>query len=139
MIMKRFEITAILTARFVVDAKNEEEARLMALNMPSETEWELAVENAPTRIYFEVDDIPSVRCCDLMDASNGHNSVLVSRINKAWCTRPDAFDDIVRFLATSEGEDTIMAKTSAYTRCHDYCQYCADDTDLRTIISYCRV
>lgn len=143
--MKRFNVTAVLTANFIVDAKNEEEARAIALGMPSETEWELTDKNIPTKINFEIADIPSVKCCDLMDTSNGHNKELVRRINKAYGQHTEWFIQIVRLLAERdvvEFVNTINRLPQSLdngTICHEYCQRIADNTDLAAILEYCRM
>lgn len=137
--MKRFNVTAVLTANFVVDAKNEEEARAIALGMPSETEWELTDKNIPTRIFFEIADIPSVKCCDLMDGSNGHNLELVRRINKAYEQEKGTFHEIVRFLLEKQCSEEINEHTNMREQCRWYCQEWADNRDLEIILNYCRM
>lgn len=80
-----------------------------------------------------------VKCYDLMDTSNNHTPELVERINKAFREKPDTMLEIVRFLAKRDNEETILAKQYSRDACHDYCQYVADNEDLVTILSYCRM
>lgn len=88
-------------------------------------------------VKFKEDDAPART--DLMDTSNNHTPELVERINKAYEEKPDAMLEIVRFLAKRDNEETILAKQDGRDACHDYCQHCADDADLLTILSYCRM
>lgn len=137
--MSNFNVTAVLTANFIVEAKSEEEARMIAYDMPSETEWELTNKNIPTRIYFEIADVPSVKCIDLMDATNGHNKELVRRINKAYDKEKGTFHEIVNFLIEHQCEDGLKECKSMREKCHEYCQNVADNKDLEIILNYCRM
>lgn len=137
--MKRFNVTAVLTANFIVEAKSEEEARMIAFDMPSETEWELTDKNIPTRIYFEVADVPSVRVIGIMDCSNGHDKNLVNRINKAYDEANHYFCTIVQYLIRTQCGEASCDETDMYTACHWYCQEVADNRDLEIILNYCRM
>lgn len=141
--MKRFNVTAVLTANFVVEAESKEEARKIAFDMPAETEWELTNDNIPTRIYFEIADVPSVTNIDLIDKTNNHDEQLVECINKAWYDKREDFIKIVDFLIErdiNEIEDRDnFEKSSYFERCRVYCQHIADNKDLDTILCYCRM
>lgn len=137
--MSKFRVGAIVSAYFTIPAKNEQDAREFTYDkFPTETEMCLA-DGTPVRICFNVDDIPNVESLDLMDTSNNHCKFLVEQINKAFNEKQKDFVKIVRVLAERDNEETILAKQNPREACHDYCQYIADNEDLRTILSYCRM
>lgn len=88
---------------------------------------------------FEVADVPSVKCCDLMDTSNGHDKELVRRINKAYDEANHYFCTIVQYLIRTQCGEASCDETDMYTACHWYCQDVADNRDLEIILNYCRM
>lgn len=137
--MSKFRVGAIVSAYFTIPAKNEQDAREFTYDkFPTETEMCLA-DGTPVRIFFNVDDVPTIESLDLMDTSNNHCKYLVEKINKAWNEKQMDFVKIVRALAERDNEQTILAQKNERKACHDYCQHIADNEDLVTILSYCRM
>ena len=137
--MSRFNIGAILTAYYEIPAQSKDDAREWAYSQfPTETTIELE-DGTPIKIHFSVDDVHTITSIDLMDTSNNHCKYLVERINVAYYEKPAEFLKIVRFLAERDNEETILALRDNRKACHDYCQHIADNEDLRTILSYCRM
>lgn len=138
--MRRFEVTAIVSVNVVVKAPNKETAQILALDhMPKEVKVGYA---SVGKYHYCVDDVPNVSAIEIMDGTNGHDSNLVEKINKCYQVRRDSFRAIVKFLADRDEDDfeTCDPKTADIeTLCFEYCQHVADDTDLETIISYCRL
>ena len=133
--MKLFEVKVVATLVFPnIVAESADDAIEKAVNtLPCE------IKNGAGAVCFLSADDAQAECWDLMDTSNNHRAELVDSINKAWNEKTNDFFAIVRFLAERDSEDTILAKTDPRTACHDYCQYIADDIDLETILSYCRM
>lgn len=87
-------------------------------------------------------DDASAECYDLMDASNNHDPDLVERVNSAYNEKPEEFAKIVDLLAQRDIDERLNPEFYAkgvWARCHEYCQNIADNSDLRTILSYCRL
>ena len=133
--MKLFEVKGVATLVFPnIVAESADDAIEKAVNtLPCE------IKNGAGAVCFLSADDAQAECWDLMDTSNNHRAELVDSINKAWNEKTNDFFAIVRFLAERDSEDAILAKTDPRTACHDYCQYVADDIDLETILSYCRM
>lgn len=133
--MKLFEVKVMTTLVFPnIGAERADDAIVKAVNsLPCE------IKNGAGAICFLSVDDAQATCWDLMDTSNNHTPELVERINKAFEEKPDTMLEIVRFLAKRDNEETILAKQYSRDACHDYCQYVADDEDLVTILSYCRM
>lgn len=141
--MSRFNIGAVLTAYYEIPAQSKDDAREWAYSQfPTETEITLA-DGTPIKIHFSVDDVHTITSIDLMDTSNNHDAELVKRINKAWDEKQKAFVSIVGFLAKQQISEWAYpeyhAKLSSFERCREYCQCFADNNDLETILSYCRM
>lgn len=78
----------------------------------------------------------------IMDASNNHDPDLVERVNSAYNEKPEEFAKIVDLLAQRDIDERPNPEFYAkgvWDRCHEYCQNIADNSDLRTILSYCRL
>ena len=140
--MKRFEVKAICTMVFPdIFANNKHDAIQEVINkLPTNVE-----KDGVLKCAVIVDDVQAEHY-DLMDASNGHDKDLVMQINYAWDVAEEPFYDIVHFLVQrdmDEWEERVHdLPTDKLTRremCYQYCQNVADDTDLQTILNYCRV
>ena len=133
--MKRFEVKVIATLVFPnVEAEQKDAAIVKVLNKLPKT-----LENgAGVLCGINVDDVMA-DCYDLMDTTNNHDAGLAERINKAWDEKNKDFISVVDFLADFYNEQDILALRDARKRCHDFCQYVADDEDLKTILSHCRM
>jgi hypothetical protein len=75
----------------------------------------------------------------VMDCTNNHYAFLVTKINQAYKEKQEDFYNIVRLLAERDERHDILSKSTIFDVCHDYCQNIADNTDLETILFYCRV
>lgn len=138
--MRRFEVTAIVSVNVVVKAPNKETAQNLAVShMPKEVK----VNHASVgKYHYCVNAVPNVSDIEIMDGTNGHNSNLVEKINTCYQVRKDSFRAIVKLLADRDKDEfeTCDPKTADIeTLCFEYCQHVADDKDLETIISYCRL
>lgn len=91
-----------------------------------------AIEGACTWENFKDDE-------DVMDCTNNHYAFLVTKINQAYKEKQEDFYNIVRLLAERDERHDILSKSTIFDVCHDYCQHIADNTDLETILFYCRV
>jgi hypothetical protein len=86
---------------------------------------------------FEDDEDDAVQ---IMSGTTSHDKELVKRINKAYNEYPRAFHQIVSLLmdrdVNFEEENGCEPNEDDLSR---YCENIADDEDLRTILSYCRM
>ena len=140
--MRRFEVKAICTMVFPdIFANNKHDAIQKVINkLPTNVE-----KDGVLKCAVIVDDVQAEHY-DLMDTSNGHDKDLVMQINYAWDVAEEPFYDIVRFLVQrdmDEWEERVhnipINKLNRREMCYQYCQNVADDTDLQTILNYCRV
>jgi hypothetical protein len=139
--MKRFEVKAICTMVFPdVEAKTKSEAIQLVINkLPTNVE-----KDGVLKCAVILDDVQA-KCYDLMDTSNNHNSELVKKINIAYEENKEDFVQVVKFLAERDSlvivgiTNRLPHSLDERTLCHTYCQNVADDQDLITILSYCRI
>ena len=78
---------------------------------------------------------------NLMNTTNGHQKDLVDKINVAYHKAPRLFHAIVLLLSERDRDefDVDPDTLDRNTLCFKYCMHIADDTDLETIINYCKV
>lgn len=140
--MKRFEVKVISTMVFPdILANNKHDAIQEVINkLPTNVE-----KDGVLKCAVIVDDVQAEHY-DLMDTSNGHDKDLVMQINYAWDSAEERFYDIVHLLVQrdmDEWEEKVYStptnKLNRREMCYLYCQNVADDTDLQTILNYCRV
>ena len=137
--MKTFEVHAIVSMVFPgVKANSPDEAIARTAEKIPVT---IAGKECGTICAITIDDI-SAKSYDLMDASNNHDPDLVEHINSAYNEKPEEFAKIVDLLARrdiDEWQNPEFYAKGVWARCHEYCQTIADNCDLRTILSYCRL
>lgn len=102
----------------------------------------------PVDVYFLWDDAEVINFEDdaeieVMNTYNAHNAELVERINKAYNANEYDFLQIAELLIRRDWEEFVEKtgdrKRGLEERAFDYCQNVADDKDLETILSYCRM
>lgn len=141
--MKTFDATIVATITMSVDAETREEAiRKVCYAIPSKK-----LSKDASRVIYNL-NIEDIRLTEvgIMDASNGHDPMLVDKINQAYIKKDYDFGMIVDILVNRDIKEFIAvtghknpAEMSHKIKCHDYCQFVADDKDLQTIINYCRI
>jgi hypothetical protein len=108
--------------------------------------------------FSQVDKIKILDTEEVMDTTNGHNPELVEKINRAWTEKREKFYPILCALYKRDNDEIrdsdAFIFTEEITRNYDtiyeylkenwdieagnYLQHIADDTDLKTILTFIR-
>ena len=141
--MKTFDVSVVATITMQVDAETRKDAiDIVHYKLPRQ---KLSPYNGSVEYNINIEDI-LLSEVGIMDTSNGHCPCLVDKINQAYIKKPHDFGLIVDALVNRDLKEFVEttghkspSEISAKIRHHDYCQFVADDQDLRAIINYCRI
>lgn len=141
--MKTFDVTVVATVTMQVDAETRKDAiDIVHYKLPRQ---KLSPYDGRVEYHLTIEDIHLTEV-GIMDTSNGHCPCLVDKINQAYIKKPYDFGLIIDTLINRDLKDFMEttghnkpSEMNAKIKYHDYCQFVADDQDLKTIINYCRI